>query len=130
MNYLLDTHVWLWAALDPRRLSPAAVRVLEDPSTLRFISPISCWEAAMLKERGRLNLPNPAESWIKDALAVPGVEIAPLTCDIAIHAVELPAPFHGDPADRFLVATARENSMPLITADQRILAYRPVQTIW
>lgn len=78
----------------------------------------------MLHKKGRLDLPPPAESWIKDALNAPGIEIAPLTCEIAAASAVLPDPFHGDPADRFLVSTARAAGMPLLTADSRILSYR------
>lgn len=130
LNYLLDTHVWIWAALEPNRLSARARAALEDPDNLRLISPVSCWEATMLQKKGRLELPTPAESWIKDALSAPGIEIAPLTCDIAAQAACLPDPFHGDPADRFLVSTARASGIPLITADARILDYRHAKSLW
>lgn len=84
----------------------------------------------MLQQRGRLELDSPVESWIKSALSVPGFEIAPLTCEAAVQAACLPDPFHGDPADRFLVSTARSSVMPIITADAKILNYAHVKSIW
>lgn len=130
MTLLLDTHAWVWAALEPRRLSARARAAVADPAHVLLVSPISCWEVAVLREKGRLDLPGTAEAWVADALAAPGVEAAPLTCEIALAAATLPPPFHGDPADRFLVATARRLAIPLVTADARIRRYRGVRTLW
>lgn len=130
LNYLLDTHVWIWAALEPKKLSSPARRILEDAGSLLYVSPISCWEVAMLQDRGRIDLPTTAEAWVKDALNAPGIEVAAFTSEIAVLAARLSMPFHGDPADRFLTATAIHTGIPFITADRRILEYEPVRTLW
>jgi len=66
------------------------------------------------------------EDWVRDALAYPGVQLLPLTPDIAIESTRLPDPFHKDPADRILVATARVLNLSVLTEDRKILAYAHV----
>jgi PIN domain nuclease of toxin-antitoxin system len=96
---VFDTHVWVWAAADDSR----AVE-LRDFSGTAIIAAISQWEVALLAMKGRLQLlPNEA-SWFTANLAAP-VSLAPLTAEISLLSCRLPD-FHGDPADRFIVATA------------------------
>jgi PIN domain nuclease of toxin-antitoxin system len=70
------------------------------------------------------------DEWLNSLLTVPNVTLLPLTAQSALDSTRLPGSFHGDPADRMIVATARAESAPLVTADQRIRAYRHVRTIW
>ena len=77
----------------------------------------------MLEDKGRLTLTADCESWVREALAAPGVRLAEITPHIAISSTRLPGVFHGDPADRLLIATARESAATLLTADQAILQY-------
>lgn len=128
MRLLLDTHVWIWSLLDPDRLSRKAVRVLEDPSSELWLSPISLWELSVLVERGRLTLEEPIDEWIARAFDVAPMREAPLTHEIALESARVSLP-HRDPADRFLVATARVLDLSLATADERILSARPVTVL-
>ena len=77
----------------------------------------------MLVAKGRLLLGMDANSWMDQVTALPGIEIAPLSGRIAVESVSLPGSFHADPADRMIVATARCHKLPLMTADEAILAY-------
>lgn len=122
---LLDTHVWVWLMLGDNRLGSASRRMLERAvrDGLLRVSVISVWEVAMLEAKGRLTLAADCESWVREALAAPGVRLAELTPHIAISSTRLPGVFHGDPADRMLIATARESDATLLTADQAILQY-------
>lgn len=122
---LLDTHVWVWLMLGDDRLGRANRRMLEKavPDGRLRVSAISVWEVAMLEAKGRLTLASDCESWVREALAAPGIRLAELTPHIAISGTRLPGGFHGDPADRMLVATARESEAVLLTADQGILQY-------
>ena len=122
---LLDTHVWVWLMLGDNRLGSANRRMLEAavPDGRLRVSVISVWEVAMLEAKGRLTLAADCESWVREALAAPGIRLAELTPHIAICSTRLPGVFHGDPADRMLVATARESDAALLTADQAILQY-------
>ncbi len=123
---LLDTHVWWWFATGNARLekSPALREIQEAQNSNKiFISVISVWEIGMLESKGRLQLNQGVQSWIQMALTSPGVRLKELTASIAIESTRLPGVFHPDPADRILVATARELKVPIITADAEIIAY-------
>lgn len=86
------------------------------------ISAISFWEIALLIAKGRLrSLDNPSETRVLMMRA--GIREMPLTGDIAILAVQLDA-LHGDPADRFIAATAVAHDATLMTADERLLNWR------
>ena len=68
--------------------------------------------------------------WRDQALAVSGLLLSELTPAILLDSCELPQPFHGDPADQLIVASARHHGAALVTADRRLRGYRHVQTIW
>ncbi len=125
LTLLLDTHIWLWLAAGDRRLSRrhsnGITRAAAD-GTL-FVSPISAWEVALLEARGRIRLSRALESWLEEALAAPGLNVAALTPQVAAASCRLPEPFHADPADRMIVATARDLGATIVTADARIVAY-------
>ena len=125
MKLLLDTHVWLWLAAGDRRLPPRHARRIAHAARdgSLFVSPISAWEVALLEQKNRIRLGRPVALWLDDALAQPGLNVASLTPRIAAASCHLPAPFHPDPADRMLVATARDLGATLVTADERILDY-------
>jgi len=123
---LLDTHCWIWVQLGlVRRLSRSAlsaIRRAESGGRL-LVSVISIWELGMLEKRGRLALPMNVRTWIEEALSKPGIALAPITPEIAIESVHLPGDLHGDPADRFIVATSRILGATLLTKDARLIEY-------
>jgi PIN domain nuclease of toxin-antitoxin system len=120
-KYLLDTHIWLWAQLEPERLSPKVREALDEPGSEIHLSPLSVWEAITLARKGRLDLgPDPA-AWTDRALATAPVRPAMLTMDVARTGGALAKPPR-DPVDRFLVATALIHGLCLVTADEEILA--------
>ena len=113
---VFDTHVWIWtAAGDPK------AKKLGNFSGTAIVSAISQWEIAMLVMKDRLELKPDAETWFSENLAAP-VSLAPLTSDISLASCRLPD-FHGDPADRIIVATAMVLGLPLITADENIIRW-------
>ena len=126
---VLDTHAWLWWAGDHSRLPLRLRRRLSGDDEL-VISAISCWEAAMLVERGRLTLAPDGRSGIRRAAAIPNLRVVEVDESIAIDAGLLGADFHGDPADRIIVATALQLRVPLATKDERIRTSRRVETVW
>ncbi len=77
----------------------------------------------MSVRRKRLELLIPVESWVARVFSHPGVQIAPLTAEIAIRSCFLAGEFHADPVDRFLIATAIEMGLRLVTRDAHILSY-------
>ena len=127
-EYLLDTHVWLWALVDPGRLAKKAGALLAAPGTTLWLSPMSIWETSLLIERGRLEVSTDARTWIQDAIESSGVTEAPVNHEVALQSRELERK-HDDPADRFIAATASVYQLALITADERLLRGKGYETI-
>lgn len=128
MRLLLDTHVWLWSALEPARLSARVGRVLEDPRNELWLSPISVWETLVLARKAGVALEPTPERWVRRALQELPIHEAPLNHEVAIRS-ETVRLGHDDPADRFLVATALVHDLTLVTADRRLLKGRHVATL-
>lgn len=119
---VFDTHVWVWSAAGDARAEK-----LRDFSGTAVVSAISQWEVSMLAMKGRLVLKPDGETWFSANLAPP-VSLAPLSAEISLTSGRLPD-FHGDPADRIIVATAMTMGIPLITADERILRWNEVHQV-
>ena len=118
---LLDTHALIWLNLGSPRLGPRA-RQAADEALLEgrlAVSAVSFWEVAVLVEQRRVELDRSTGRWHQELLQSGLTEI-PLDGRIAIAAIGLPD-LHGDPADRFIAATAILNEARLITADRRLL---------
>jgi PIN domain nuclease of toxin-antitoxin system len=131
VKYLLDTHVWIWAMDKPDELPASVQSLLFKPGNLPFgLSAISVWEAGKKESLGKLRLSMPSRLWFESAVRDPFIQLQPLTVDIAHESNHLPGNFHRDPADQIIVATARVHRLPLITADQRILSYPHVRSVW
>lgn len=120
MRLLLDTHIWAWSLLEPERLGAEVTAALSDSRNELWLSPISAWELVMLIERGRIEVDLPGVDWVREALGRIPLREASLTHAVALRsrAVDLP---HGDPADRFIAATALVYDLTLVTADRRLL---------
>jgi len=125
---LLDTHAWIWLTSDPDRLGKAARSAIQRERS-RAIAAISCWEVAMLAARRRIELDRDPVSWMEDSLRAEDIELLPLTPAVAVASAQLES-FHGDPADRLIVATALAHGALLVTKDEDIIASRIVKTIW
>ena len=124
---LLDTHVWMWWVTGSPSLPRSFRRTLADNESQGLgVSIISCWEVALKAAAGALELDRPLSDWLDYALHYPGMQLVPLDVAIVKDAVSLPGAFHKDPADRFIVATARVLNVPLLTADARIRTYEHV----
>jgi PIN domain nuclease of toxin-antitoxin system len=125
-SLLLDTHYWIWLQAGAREeFSHSVLKAINHAaaSGSLFLSVMSVWELGILEAKGRIQLNAPCEQWVRDAMAMPGLSVAPLTPEIALASSRLPEPFHGDPADRIIVATARAMGARLATRDSKILAY-------
>jgi PIN domain nuclease of toxin-antitoxin system len=132
MPTLLDTHAWVWWVTEDRRLSAAARRAIERSQAKGdlSLSLISVWEVAKKVEKAQLVLDRPVDQWLDSALAWPRLHLVELTRPILVESCKLPPPFHGDPADQILVATARDRDAAIITKDEKIRAYAHVRTVW
>lgn len=123
---LLDTHIWLWYAEgNTERLRGASVKILENARKTEGlqVSAISVWELGVLQAKGRVQLSIPLKDWVTQALRPPGIIFLPLDADCAAESTLLPGEPHADPADRFLIATARVTGTILATRDQDIIDY-------
>ena len=122
-RFVLDTHVWKMLVAGDR-FAPRVLRRIDAAAATDalYIAAVSVWEIAMLAAKGVLKLNAATLSWVTDAVHASRVIVFPLEPAIAIDAAELPL-FHGDPADRMIVATARHLKAVLITRDAKILDY-------
>lgn len=125
---VLDTHAWIWLLSDPDELGRTGRAALRR-DRVRGVAAISCWEVAMLAARGRITLDRDPVAWMEDALAAERLELLPLTPAVAAASAAL-ADFHGDPADRLIVATALTHGATLLTRDERIRESGTVKTVW
>jgi PIN domain nuclease of toxin-antitoxin system len=128
MKLLLDTHIWLWSVLEPKCLSPRVAEALENPESELWLSPISIWELLILCEKGRMALDEEVEVWIRRAMRALPLREASVTFEVARETGRLPLP-HRDPADHFLVATAKVFELTLVTADEHLLKARDISVL-
>ena len=119
MKLLLDTHIWLWSALEPQRLSRRVNKILRDPANELWLSPISVGELIVLLRKGRVRLPDDVSAWVAKSMQDLQLTEAPFTVEVAL-AISTISFLHGDPADHFLAATARVFDWTLVTADQHL----------
>jgi PIN domain nuclease of toxin-antitoxin system len=128
---LLDTHAVIWLLAAPERLSDRARNAIVQARIAGekvAYSPISLYEIANSVRRKRLQLNSPTEEFIAAVQAK--LEFIPLSASIAICAGELPSPFHGDPMDRIIAATAIVGDCTLITRDEKIRDAKICEVLW
>jgi PIN domain nuclease of toxin-antitoxin system len=128
---ICDTHVLLYWAISPERLSSAAAEALvQGRITGRLAcADITLWEIAMLIDKGRVSVPAPAAQFLQDLLLALRLRVLPITPEIAARAQD--AAFqHGDPADRLIAATALAHGAMLISADRQLAQIRGLQLLW
>lgn len=121
MKLLLDTHVLLWAAGEPDRLTDQARSLLEDPANQLYFSPVSLWEVAIKSGLGRADFQVDPGS-MRRGLIDNGYEELPISGQHAVHIATLP-PIHRDPFDRMLVAQAQVEGITLLTVDVLVARY-------
>lgn len=128
---VLDTHVLVWWASGSQQLSSAMQKTIGEQldGGRILVSSISAWEMAMLVAHDRIALSMDIGLWLEAVGQIEAVRFVPVDNEIGIKSCQLPGEFHKDPADRIIVATARQFAAPLLTADEKILAYPHVQTI-
>jgi PIN domain nuclease of toxin-antitoxin system len=124
MKYLLDTHVWIWL-MTGQEIYSSTVNLLEEAASKHQLrlSIISIWEIAMLVSKNRLKLDQEPLAWVRTAVKKSGIEVLPISLEIAVESTRLPGEIHGDPCDRLILATARHEQAILITRDRLLLAY-------
>ena len=121
MRYLVDTHILLWAAGDPERLSPAAREILADDSAQLSFSVASVWEVAIKARLGRPDFAVDAHLFRRGLIDAGFAEL-PILGPHVTAVADLPL-LHRDPFDRMLVAQARSEGMMLVTKDPAVARY-------
>jgi PIN domain nuclease of toxin-antitoxin system len=119
---VLDTHIWFWLITNDWDRFPASWREQIESAERVGISPISCYEIVLAKEKGRLELPCAANEWFREALEPSGICLLPLTPEVACRAVSL-SPVHKDPFDRLIIATSLVSEARLASVDSLFLLY-------
>jgi PIN domain nuclease of toxin-antitoxin system len=128
---LVDTHVVVWLAFDEDKISRKARTAIDDARKNAdglAISDITLLELAILATKGRIRLDISLESFLQDVEA--RFVVLPISGRTCARAMELPATYPKDPADRIIAATALVGGLSLLTADRAIRRWKTVQTIW
>ena len=132
MKYLLDTHTWVWWYMNPQKLSRRVTKLIGDATRYDelLLSAISPWEFCKLLEKGRIAISCSPEDWLNAAFDLPKFRLVPLSPVLAYRSTVLPQPFHNDPADQIIAATALQENAVILTKDRNILEYEYVKSLW
>lgn len=127
---LLDTHVLIWLAAEPSKLSRNASEAIRTASREGgiAISAITLWELAWLAANGRLGITGTVDSFVEKISS--RTAIRPITVKIAVLANQLPSDYSADPCDRLIGATALADGIALVTKDRNIRECRQIKSIW
>jgi PIN domain nuclease of toxin-antitoxin system len=124
MNYLLDTHILIWALISPKKLKINIRTVLTDGSNNIFVSSVSFWEIAMKYATGKLELDNAIPEDFIEISQQSGFLIKNLTPEEAATYYQLKATHHKDPFDRMLIWQAMHNNYTMISDDKMVMLYK------
>ena len=128
MKVLIDTHVFLWILVSPKKLSSRARSIIESGDNHVLLSTASLWEIAIKEQVGKLSLPNPPERYLRRRIAESDIEMLPVSAQHALRLFSLPV-HHKDPFDRIIVAQSQEEDIAIITADAVMRRYE-IEVIW
>lgn len=128
MNYLLDTHTFLWWCAADKQLSSTAITIISDAQNHIFVSAVSGWEIAIKSRLGKLPLPDKPNAFMAAMLKLHAFEVLEISMRHAVAEYELDN-HHSDPFDRLLISQAKLEDLTLITNDSLIAKYN-VETVW
>jgi PIN domain nuclease of toxin-antitoxin system len=122
VNFLLDTHAWLWMMLEPKKIGRKTRSVIGDSDHTFRLSMASAWELAIKHAAGRIELPEAPLEYIRTRTQADSIVLLPVNLEHACAAAALPR-HHGDPFDRLLIAQAQLENLVLVTHDRQIAKY-------
>jgi len=130
--FVVDTHIVIWDALSPERLSSTAVGAISRANQADgiIIADISLWEIAMLIQKGRIEVETDCQSFLNLVLQANQIAVHAITPQIAALSTQLSSTVNADPTDRLIAATAIVEDAPLVTADHNLQEVEEVSTIW
>ncbi len=128
MNYLLDTHSFLWFIAGNAKLSDRTRLLIENTDTQLYLSIASLWELSIKISIGKLFLKEPFEKIIPAQLAQNSIDLLQISIEHTAALIELPF-HHRDPFDRLMIAQAQVEQLPIISKDSAFSAYK-IQQIW
>lgn len=129
---VLDTHILIWDALEPAKLSQPAKEAIAAANQAGeiLVADISLWEIAMLIQKGRIQVSTDVQTFLNLVLQANNIQLVAISPEIAAQSVQLPATINADPADRLIAATAIVKQATLITADHNLRSATQIATIW
>ncbi len=129
---LMDTCAIIWDALEPTKLSEAALAAINkaDEHNALIIADISLWEIAMLIKKGRIEIETTAANFMNLYLQSRNIVVQSISPEIAELSVNLSADINSDPADRIIAATSIIYNAQLVTADQNLRSSNLLNTLW
>jgi PIN domain nuclease of toxin-antitoxin system len=132
MNYLLDTHVLIWAIKERKKLSPVVIQILENADNSIFVSAITFWEIALKFSVGKLELRNILPDEFPEVSLQMGFEFISLSPKESASHYKLILTDHKDPFDRMLIWQAIQRNLIFITKDDRLEKYKiaGLKTLW
>lgn len=122
-RFLLDTHTWIWIALESSRIRPSARKRLKAERSPLGVFAVSIYETAVLARRGRIDLNIPMQELFDLAFADASLRLFPVSPEISVRCGDAAQRFHCDPIDRMLAATARVHDMVLCAHDDKLLRF-------
>lgn len=123
MKLLLDTHIFIWWADTPEKLSSVALSALEDETNDLILSVVSVWEIQIKSQLGKLKLSQPLKDLIESQQEANDLKILPIELPHALALNTLPV-HHKDPFDRLLIAQSIVEDITLVTADDKLSVYQ------
>lgn len=128
MNYLLDTHTFLWFINDDQQLSGNSINAIANPDAVKYVSIASFWEIAIKLNIGKLELDMPYKS-LRQQIDVNGFELLSISFEHTTALSTLPL-HHGDPFDRIIISQALVENLTIISKDKSFTEYRKLQLLW
>src|SRR3989344_7913377 len=132
MNFLVDTHVFLWIVFSPQKISKRLKSILLDPQSTKFVSIITYWEIALKYQLGKIDLKGVYPDDLSSVAKNSGFEFLNLEFETASTFYKLPILKNKDPFDRMLAWQAISKNYTLVTKDQEFSLYhnQGLKTVW